>query len=496
MSNSEDIMDKQHAWIAEILGTQKESFLSSGIPDLAIRIDRLNRLECLLLENHDEIVATESEDFGGRAATLTRAADILGGVGVIHYNRDNLEEWMKAQPVVLPDDAQVAGMRAEIQYQPLGVVGVIIPWNGPFLLSTIAVANIFAAGNRVMLKPSELAPKSSALLARLFSEYFDPAEVAVIEGDAEVSKAFSRQPFDHMLFTGSTRVGREIMKVAAENLVPVTLELGGKCPVIIGSDVDQDVMAARLSYSKLIFGGQVCVTPDYVLAPKGRGRQIADAILQAARNQYPEVSGNEDYTAIINDNHFARLSALIDDARHKGAQILTASTSSPDSSNDRRMPLTIVLNATDDMEVMKEEIFGPVLPILEYNDIGEAISCVNQRSKPLSAYYFGHDIVEQTLVQNNIWTGSVVINDALCQIFHEALPFGGVGPSGMGRYRGYEGFKTFSNQLSVVHQGLSDEALAAQRPPYSAPMTSYISDAIDALKASCKPSSNRPQNRK
>jgi len=404
-------------------------------------------------------------------------------VGVVMFNRDHLASWMSPQPVDLPPEAVAAGMRAEVQYQPLGVVGVITPWNGPFLLATIAAANILAAGNRLMLKPSELAPASSALLARLFAQYFDPLEVVVVEGDAGVSQAFARQPFDHLLFTGSTRVGREVMKAAAENLVPVTLELGGKCPVIIGKGADETVMAARLSYSKLMFGGQVCVTPDYVLAPKGQARRVADAVLGAARRQYPTVTGNKDYTAIINDRHFSRLQGLLEDARLKGAEIIPAVTASQASSNDRRLPLSVVLDATEDMGVMQEEIFGPILPILEYDHIGAAIAFINRRDRPLAAYYFGADPDELKQVQANVWTGGMVINDALCQIFYETLPFGGVGASGMGRYRGFEGFKTFSNQRPVVFQSNADEALAAQRPPYAAGMETYLLNAINGLKA-------------
>ena len=483
MSPSAHSGDREFTRIAALLKAQRQAFLADGVPDLAIRVDRLNRLARLLLDHHEEIVATESEDFGGRAPTLTRAADILGGVGVVMFNRDNLASWMSPQSVDLPPDAMAAGMRAEVHYQPLGVVGVITPWNGPFLLATIAAANILAAGNRLMLKPSELAPASAALLSRLFARYFDPAEAVVVEGDAGVSQAFARQPFDHLLFTGSTRVGREVMKAAAENLTPVTLELGGKCPVIIGKGVDEAVMAARLSYSKLMFGGQVCVTPDYVLVPKGQARRIAEAVLAAARQQYPTVAGNKDYTAIINDRHVSRLQGLLEDARQKGAEIMSAAAPSPLPANDRRLPLSVVLGATEEMGVMQEEIFGPILPVLEYDHIGAAIAFINRRDRPLAAYYFGADADELKQVQAKVWTGSMVVNDALCQIFYETLPFGGVGPSGMGRYRGFEGFKTFSNQRPVVFQSNADEALAAQRPPYAAGMETYLLNAINGLKA-------------
>jgi coniferyl-aldehyde dehydrogenase len=469
--------------IGALLASQKVAFSKAHPEDLSIRIDRLNRLKALLLENADTIISTEYEDFGGRCPTLTRAADILGGVGAVEYNITNLHSWAAPHSIDLPADVAATGASVRVDYQPLGVVGVVTPWNGPFLLSTIAAAGVFAAGNRLMLKPSELSPKSSALLQSLFSEYFASEEAVVILGEADIAKAFVSQPFDHLLFTGSTNVGRHVMKAAADNLVPVTLELGGKSPVIIGEMRAENKAAVitRLAHAKLLFGGQVCVTPDYVLVPKGHGSQVAPLIVQAAQQLYPQVSGNADYTAIINDQNVRRLDALIEDAKAKGASSLIAGDLERPA-NDKRYNLHVLTNVTMDMQVMQEEIFGPILPILEFDTIDDAIALINAGPRPLSAYYYGDDAAQAEYVAQRIWTGSMCVNDSLTQIFHEAIPFGGVGNSGFGRYRGHEGFKTFSNQRPIFYQTPKDELLAPMRPPYTQGTKDYLSGATDTLK--------------
>lgn len=469
--------------IGALLTLQKAAFSKAHPENLARRLDRLKRLKALLLENADTIIATEYEDFGGRAPTLTRAADILGGVGAIEYNIANLEAWAAPQAIDLPEDVTASGASARLDYQPLGVVGVITPWNGPFLLSTIAAAGVFAAGNRLMLKPSELSPKSSALLQTLFSKYFAVEEAAVILGEMNVSKAFISQKFDHLLFTGSTRVGREVMKAAAENLVPVTLELGGKSPAIIGDMTAENaaIYMTRIAHAKLLFGGQVCVTPDYLMVPKGQSANTAAAIVKAAEELYPSVAGNEDYTAIINDQNVNRLDRLLGDAKAKGASVTIAGDVAR-SANDKRYNLHVVTNVTMDMEVMQEEIFGPVLPILEYQTLDDALAVINAAPKPLSAYFYGDDEAQCDYVVSRIWTGSMCVNDSLTQIFHEPIPFGGVGHSGMGRYRGHEGFKTFSNQRPIFYQTPQDETLSPMRPPYTDETKAFLSGATQAMK--------------
>jgi coniferyl-aldehyde dehydrogenase len=307
----------------------------------------------------------------------------------------------------------------------------------------------------------------------------------VIEGTAEVAAAFTRLPFDHLLFTGSTAIGRHVMLAAAENLVPVTLELGGKSPVIIGKSANLAQTTARLAQGKLAFGGQVCVTPDYVLAPADMILLLADGILAETTALYPTIKENDDYTAIINDAHMARLTRLVDDARAKGAKILTAKHGDNDASGySRKFPMTIILDPTEDMDVMKDEIFGPILPILSYSAIKDALSYVRGCPKPLSAYYFGEDAQEQETIIQSIDTGGLVINDVLCQIFYESIPFGGTGASGMGRYRGYEGFKTFSNSMSVLIQKQAEDMLKMQRPPFGPGISAYFDAQIEGFKKS------------
>jgi len=471
--------------LQRILRAQKDSFLREGAPDLATRVDRLKRLERMLLDHEDEIVQTLSEDFHGRSRNLTRAADIVGGISAIRYTIENLPRWMEPQPVELPDYVAGSGSTAAVHHRPVGVVGVMVPWNGPVLLTSLPLTGILAAGNRAMVKPSEFSPATASLLARMMGKTFAPEEVAIVEGAADVAAAFTRLPFDHLLFTGSSAVAKHVMRAAAENLTPVTLELGGKSPVVYGRSARHDEAAARLAHGKLAFGGQVCVTPDYVLAPAGQERALADRILNEAAKLYPTLHSNDDYTAIINDAHLRRLHGLLDDARAKGASLVTGPHGDDDpDGRSRKFPLTVVLDATDDMKVMQDEIFGPILPILPYDTVHDALAYIQARPHPLSAYYFGEDADEQALVTRSIQTGGLLINDVLCQIFYEHIPFGGCGASGMGRYRGFEGFKTFSNGVSVFVQKQPEAVLAQQRPPYGAGMKAFLDAQIEQFRKS------------
>lgn len=470
--------------IREILERQQESFRADGFPTAAVRIDRLQRLEVMLLEHEHDIVECLHEDFGGRSRFATRLGDIVGGVNAIRYNRGNVEVWMQPTPIPLPPAMEQAGASAEVRYHPLGVIGAVVPWNGPVLMSCLAAAGAFAAGNRLMLKPAETTPRTSALIARMFERYFDPREAAVIEGGPDVAAAFTRQPFDHLLFTGSNTIAREVMKAAATNLVPVTLELGGKNPVVVGRTADVQLVANRVVTGKLASSGQVCVSPDYLFVPQGLGGEYAQAAAAVASRLYPSLVDNDDYTAIIGDRQYERLMSLLDDARDKGATIIEA-TPQPDPAAARRarkFPFCIVLQPTDAMVLMQEEIFGPILPILEYGTVDEALDYIDRRPHPLSGYYFGNDPAEETRVLERVRAGNMVVNDVRCQLFFEQLPFGGVGASGMGRYRGYEGFRTFSNAKTIVHQMQRDDFLAAQRPPFSDRMKAALDEQVSALR--------------
>jgi coniferyl-aldehyde dehydrogenase len=371
-------------------------------------------------------------------------------------------------------------MYAELHHRPLGTIGVISPWNGPIILSCMPLASIFSAGNRAMIKPSEFAPATAALLEQLVTANFDSSELAVINGDWQVAAAFAGLPFDHLLYTGSSRIAREVLKAAAENLVPVTLELGGKCPVIIGSGTQLDLAARRIVFGKLFHGGQVCVSPDYVFVPANQIQEFTRAVETAAAEMYPELEGSADYSPIVNSSHYQRLQDVITDAREQGTQILRLG-SDPERSECRkalRFPFHLLLDPPEQTRAMHEELFGPIMVIKQYQQLDEAISYVRDHPKPLAGYFFGDDKQELALFLDTIQTGSVAVNDVVCQIFYEQIPFGGIGPSGNGRYRGVAGFRAFSNAMPVLTQAGSDGHLAPLRPPYGSGISDFLDQQI------------------
>ncbi|MHC3939055.1 aldehyde dehydrogenase family protein [Paenochrobactrum sp. BZR 201-1] len=466
--------------ISQILSAQKAAFSQETNPPAVVRKDRLIRLVKTVLKNEAAFVAALQTDYGHRAPFATKAGDILGTINAIEYHLQHLENWMKPKPVFLNEEAEKHGIFAEVHYQPIGVLGALIPWNGPVLMACLAAMGGIAAGNRVMLKMSELAPETGFVFEQAIASEFDQSEVAVINGDASVAAEFSRQAFNHLLFTGSTSTGQKVMKAAAENLVPVTLELGGKSPVIISRDADLRVVADRLTLGKLASAGQVCVSPDYVLVSKGQTEKLIAEIISATNKFFPNILENNDYTSLINASANNRMKKLLEDATEKGARFVFA----PEDYSTKtvplggRFPFVIVTNVSMNMLLMQEEIFGPLLPIMEYDSVENALSIIEKNPNPLSAYYFGSDENEAKKYANHILTGSMVINDVRIQLAYEALPFGGIGSSGIGRYRGHAGFITFSNQKTIIHQGATEEVLARQRPPYSAQHHDYIQSAI------------------
>lgn len=353
-----------------------------------------------------------------------------------------------------------------VLYQPLGVVGVVSPWNYPVSLALAPLATALAAGNRVMLKPSELTPATTELLASTLAELFDEEQVAVITGDAKVGSAFSSLPFDHILFTGSIPVGRAVMRAASENLVPVTLELGGKSPAIVDRGSSLRLAAYRIAYGKLANGGQTCVAPDYALVPEEEIDSFVSTFKAEAEKLFPDIGKNQDYTWIINDHHFSRLSGLVEDAEAKGAQVVELGRRDDIPSQSRLFLPKLLLDITDDMKVMKDEIFGPILPIVPYRRIEDAVAFVNARPRPLALYYFGPDGPGRRLVLDRATSGGVVINDTVLHYAQDDLPFGGVGLSGMGAYHGPESFKTMSHAKGVYRQPRLNVAEGV-RPPYS-----------------------------
>jgi coniferyl-aldehyde dehydrogenase len=451
-----------------VLDSQRAAFRSEGNVTRPVRIDRLNRALELLIAHQTEFCEAAAADFSQRPATMTRFMDVLPAVAAFKHARRHLRRWMRPQRqrVGLPTGAP--GVHAEIRYQPLGVVGVISPWNFPLTLTFGPLAGILAAGNRCLIKPSELTPAVSSLMQRLVSKYFDVREVSVVTGGAEVAEEFSRLPFDHLLFTGSTSIGRRVMAAAAANLVPVTLELGGKCPALIARSANLGRAVDRIMIGKLANAGQMCIAPDYVCVY----REMLDAFVQQVRvwvdRVYPGIPANPDYTSMVSSRHAVRMQALLADAVAKGARVITLG--SPSLAQDSRLVCpALILDATDAMKVMQEEIFGPLLPVRSYDRIEEPIADINSRSRPLALYYFGKDRAEIESVLSHTVSGGVTVNDIAMHFMAEELPFGGIGASGMGAYHGAHGFMRFSHARAVFYQTRLDVAgLSGLRPPYAA----------------------------
>jgi coniferyl-aldehyde dehydrogenase len=425
---------------------------------------QLDALFALLHDNADRFVAAISADFGHRSAHETRLLEVFPSLEAVRHNRSRVGAWMKPQKK--SPSIWFRPGRARIIPQPLGVVGIIVPWNYPLFLAVSPLAAALAAGNRVMIKMSEFTPRTGELLAELVTRYFAGDDVSVVLGDATAGAAFARLPFDHLLFTGSTRVGHDIMRMAAANLTPVTLELGGKSPAIVGPGYPLQKAAERIMVGKLLNAGQTCIAPDYVLVPAGSEQAFVEAARAVVARCYPALANTPDYTAIINDRHYERLQAYVSDAQQRGARIEPLSAAAADAAS-RRLPPLALLGVDDDMRVMQDEIFGPLLPILPYADLDAAISYVNRHPRPLALYCFENDSARIDRVLNENVAGGVTVNDTLLHIAQEELPFGGVGPSGMGHYHGIEGFRTFSKMKAVFYQsGLNGMSLF--NPPYGA----------------------------
>ena len=445
------------------LARQRAAFLRNGPPTLKQRRRDLVKLKEAIVVRKDAFVAALDTDFGHRARQESLMLDVGTTVGAINYLHNNLRRFMRAERRHVAAIFKPAS--AKVVYQPLGVVGIVSPWNFPVSLALTPLATALAAGNCVMLKPSEMTPATTDLLASLLAETFDEEQVAVVTGDAKVGRAFSSLPFDHIFFTGSIPVGRAIMRAASENLVPVTLELGGKSPIIVDDGYSLRTAARRIAYGKCANGGQICTSPDYLLLPKGRMEDFIAAYLQEVDTLYPNIGDNPDFTSILNDRHFARLSGLVEDAKAKGARVIEIGTRHQGVSHSRMFPPVLLIGVTDEMAVMQEEIFGPILPVVTYDSLDEAIAYVNARPRPLALYFFGTDKISQRLVVERTTSGGVLINDTILHYAQDDLPFGGVGPSGMGTYHGAEGFKTMSHPKAVFKQARFNLA-DLFRPPF------------------------------
>jgi len=426
-----------------LYASQRRAYDKLPMPDLEQRLQWLEALHEVIASHQQALVEAISADFGNRSADETLLAEVMPSLHGIRHAKRHLARWMKPSRRRVGLAFQPAS--AQVLYQPLGVVGIIVPWNYPLYLAIGPLIGALAAGNRALLKMSESAPATGRLLRDLLGQVFAEHEVAVVLGDVETGKQFTRLPFDHLLFTGSTEVGRQVMQSAAANLTPVTLELGGKSPAIVAADVPLEQAAERIAFGKTLNAGQTCVAPDYVLVPQQRLEAFVEAYRLAVQRFFPQLTDNPDYTSIINERQLLRLEGYLADARARGALLLPLF----DEGQGRRLPHHILLDVNDDMQVMQDEIFGPLLPVLPYASLDEAIAYVNARPRPLALYFFGYDRAEQQQVLERTHSGGVCLNDTLLHVAQDDLPFGGIGASGMGHYHGHEGFLTFSKAKAV-----------------------------------------------
>lgn len=450
--------------LSSILEHQREAFLRDGPPSLEQRRADLTKLKQAIKDSADRIADVISTDFGSRSRQESLLAEILVVCASIRHALRHLPNWMRPKRVSVSLEFKPG--RARILYQPVGVVGIISPWNYPFHLAIMPLIAALAAGNRVMLKPSELMPCTAEFIAKFLGALFPAEQVATVLGDRGVGAAFARLPFDHLFYTGSTAVGRLVMRAAAENLTPVTLELGGKSPCILGTDAELPGAVESILYGKLLNAGQSCIAPDYVLLPVAMREEFIRLAAEAVRKMYPSLKNNPDYTSIVNDHHYRRIVQCVEEARAKGVRVVDlAPTNEALEPNDRKLPPTLVIEPSEELAVMRDEIFGPVLPVKTYSRIHEAIDYVNRHPRPLALYYFGTNAKERREVLQRTTSGGASVNETLMHALVEELPFGGIGASGIGAYHGAIGFQTFSHCRGVFLQSRLN-FLSLLRPPF------------------------------
>lgn len=441
--------------LSDLLKEHRKATDEQGFVDAPTRKARIQSAIDLLVDNKDGLCKAMSADFGERHPGFSLMNDILGSIGSLKHSRDNLEQWVgnENRPVFAPYDQ--LGAESWVQYKPKGTVGIMGTWNAPLFTLFSPLASVLSAGNRAVIKPSEVVPETARALQDLFGDYFDPKDAAIITGGVETSQAFAAMPFDHLVFTGSTAVGKKIMRAAADNLVPVTLELGGKSPVVIGQSADLPEAARRLAVAKGTNGGQLCISPDTVYIPRGLKADFISAFSKAYSALYPTIADNPDVVSLVNDQHMTRVDDYIAQAREAGADVVTCPEIT-DVGEGRKRPLSIVVDPPSDSRIRQEEIFGPALVLLTYEDISQAVQQINAGPRPLALYYFGISQEEQAFVLDHTLSGGVTINDALMHAAMEDAPFGGVGASGMGHYHGRDGFLEFSHTRTVFNGAPTD----------------------------------------
>ncbi len=477
-----EVKDTPEKEIRRIVDVQKKAHIAEGPMSAERRIELIDTCIRILIENKDAMVDALMADFGNRSPEGSLATDVGGTLGALKYAKKNVSKWMKASKRHSMFPLGLLGASTRVEYQPLGCVGNVVPWNFPFNLAFGPMGSIFAAGNRTVIKPSEFTPHCSILLKDLCKKYFDEKDVAVVVGGPETGATFARMPFDHLLFTGATNIAHHIMRAAAENLVPVTLELGGKSPVIVSRSADMKKTAARVMTGKTLNAGQICLAPDYVMVPREKLEDFVSEAQSSVTTMFPSLKDNPDYTSVINERHYDRLTGYLADAKKKGARIVEINPSDEDFSQQPhyKIPPTIIVDPTDDMKVMQEEIFGPILPVRSYDDVDEAIQYVNDHDRPLGLYYFGDDRQEETRVVDSTTSGGVAVNDVITHIMQDDAPFGGVGPSGTGAYHGREGFVNFSHAKTVFRQTPFEFAAGMLRPPYGDKIRKVLDGMIKA----------------
>lgn len=475
---------QQHSAEIELnraLEVQQAAFKNEGPVALATRIDRIDRCIAMLVDNQQAICDAVNKDFGNRSRYATLMMDVMNSVGSLKFVKKNLKKWMKPEKRTPFMPMNFLGAKAFINYQPKGVVGVMTPWNVPVNMIFSPLADILGAGNRAMIKPSEFTPHTAELMKTLFSQYFEESEVCVVTGGPEIGAAFSALPFDHIIFTGATSIGRLVMKAAAENMVPVTLELGGKSPVIVSENVDINKAAESIISGKAMNGGQLCVSPDYCFVPQSKLEAFIRQCRAVVAEQYPTVQGNPDFTACINARHFERVKGYIEEAQEQGCRIIPLcpegeAFSTPE---EHKIALHLIVDPADELACMQDEIFGAVLNIKTYSELDEVLEFINERERPLALYYFGNDKLEQDRVLDNTISGGVTINNVTMHVACDDLPFGGTGHSGIGSYRGRDGFRTFSHGRSVYQEGWVNLAkLASTLPPFGQKVDKMLESQI------------------
>jgi coniferyl-aldehyde dehydrogenase len=446
---------------------QRAAFLRDPYPSLALRQDRLSRAIAMIAKAKPDIIEVINADFGGRAQAISLIADVLSPMTALKDAKRRVKSWMRPERRSPEFPMGLLGVKAWVEFQPLGVIGVMSPWNAPVALSFQPLAGILAAGNRAMIKPSELTPNVSALIARIVAANFDPDEITVIEGDVETARAFTTLPFDHLLFTGGGGAARHVMRAAADNLTPVTLELGGKSPAVVASDADIADAAAKILGGKLSNAGQICMCPDHAWVPADQIDAFVIAAQTAVKKMFPTLAGNPDATAIVGERSQTRLKAAIEEARAGGATIIELST--PDPARPNVLVPMLVVNPPENSVLARQEVFGPILPVRSYTNLPDLIARLNDGPTPLAFYFFGSRPEDIALVREKMRAGGMTIGDVMLHPFMQDLPFGGLGESGMSRYVGHDGFKTFSHQKSTVRRGWLDIGKYLQ-PPYT-PLT-------------------------